>query len=112
MSAIIRRSGQGLGVLFASALFAVAATASAQTERDGTDGQVSDTAPSAGAVAADIVLLRPLSLAGTLLGTAVFVIGLPFEAIAGDISNPAKRLVVDPAKYTFTRPLGETARNH
>jgi hypothetical protein len=59
-------------------------------------------------MAADIVLLRPLGLAGTVLGTALFVVGLPFEAIAGDISGPAKRLVVQPAKFTFTRPLGDT----
>ena len=112
MSAIIRRSRRGLGVVLASALFAVASAASAQTERDGTDGQITDEAPSSGAIAADIVLLRPLSLVGTVLGTAVFIVGLPFEAIAGDISEPANRLVVQPAKFTFTRPLGEASRNH
>jgi hypothetical protein len=103
---------RGVGVLLASALFAVATAASAQTERDGTDGQVTDAAPSSGAIAADIVLLRPLSLVGTVIGTAVFIVGLPFEAIAGDVSDPAKRLVVEPAKYTFVRPLGESGRNN
>lgn len=100
------------GVLLASALFAVATAASAQTERDGTVGEVTDTAPSSGAIAADIIILRPLSLVGTVLGTAVFVVGLPFEAIAGDVSDPARRLVVEPAKYTFARPLGESGRNN
>jgi hypothetical protein len=98
------------GVLLASALFAVATAASAQTEIDGTVGEVTDTAPSTGAIAADVLILRPLSLIGTVLGTAVFVVGLPFEAIAGDVSDPARRLVVEPAKYTFTRPLGESGR--
>jgi len=67
-----------------------------------------DTTPSSGAIAVDILVLRPLSFAGTILGTAVFVAGLPFEALAGDVSGPAKRLVVEPAKFTFSRPLGDT----
>ena len=103
---------RGFGVLVASTLFAIAATASAQTERDGTDGQVTDAPPSTGAIAADVLLLRPLSFVGTVLGTAVFIVGLPFEAIAGDISDPAHRLVVEPAKYTFTRPIGVASRSN
>jgi hypothetical protein len=103
---------RGLGVLLASALLAATAAAQAQTELDGTTGQRGDSAPSAGAIAADIVVLRPLSLVGTVLGTALFVVGLPFEAIAGDVSDPAQRLVVEPAKYTFARPLGESGRSN
>lgn len=112
MSTQIRGFGlRSVGVLLASTLFVVATAAQAQAERDGTDGQIGDSAPSAGAVAADVLLLRPLSLIGTVLGTAVFIVGLPFEAIAGDVSDPARRLVVEPAKYTFTRPLGESGRS-
>jgi hypothetical protein len=66
-----------------------------------------DTTPSATAMAADLVVLRPLSLVGTVLGTVVFIAGLPFEAISGDVAGPARRLVVEPAEFTFTRPLGE-----
>jgi hypothetical protein len=54
----------------------------------------------------DLLLARPVGLAATVLGTAIFVVGLPFEAISGDFADPARRLVVEPAKFTFTRKLG------
>ncbi len=38
----------------------------------------------------DLLVLRPLSLVGTVLGTAVFIVGLPFEAMSGDVAGPAK----------------------
>ena len=66
-----------------------------------------DTTPSGAAMAADLVLARPLGLLATLLGTVVFVGGLPFELLSGNVSGPARRLVGDPARYTFTRPLGQ-----
>ncbi|MBX6420870.1 MAG: hypothetical protein QJR02_09680 [Sinobacteraceae bacterium] len=87
----------------ASALLAVCAAAVAQPMAN----DEYDTTPSATAMAADLVVLRPLSLAGTVLGTVVFIAGLPFEAISGDVSGPARRLVLEPAEFTFTRPLGE-----
>lgn len=54
----------------------------------------------------DILLLRPLGLVGLAVGTAVFVVSLPFSALGGNTGEAAKKLVVAPAKYTFTRPLG------
>ncbi len=66
-----------------------------------------DTRPSAPAMLADLVVARPLGLVATVAGTAIFIVGLPFEALSGDISGPAQRLVVEPVKFTFTRPLGE-----
>ena len=92
----------------AAALLGASASAAAVDSVDASFSTESDNTPSSGAIAMDIILLRPLSLVGTVLGTAVFVAGLPFEAISGDISGPAKRLVVQPAKFTFTRPLGDT----
>jgi hypothetical protein len=65
-------------------------------------------APSAGAMAFDLVLVRPVSLVATVLGTGLFVVSLPFTALAGDVKSPAERLVMEPARYTFTRPLGES----
>ena len=94
--------------LTAAALLLLSTAAGAAGSNDASFSSENDTTPSSGAIAADILLLRPLSFAGTILGTAVFVVGLPFEAIAGDVSGPAKRLVVEPAKFTFSRPLGET----
>ena len=66
-----------------------------------------DTTPGAGAMAFDLAAGRPLGLAATVLGTTIFLVGLPFEALSGDVSGPARRLVVEPAQFTFTRKLGE-----
>jgi hypothetical protein len=54
----------------------------------------------------DLVLLRPLGLAATVVGTAFFVVSLPFSVLGGNTGEAAKKLMVEPAKYTFTRPLG------
>ena len=103
---------KGLSLLAATALLAVSASAAAIDNKDASFSSEANTTPSSGAIAADIVLLRPLGLAGTLLGTALFVVGLPFEAISGDISGPANRLIVQPAQFTFARPLGDTGETH
>ena len=54
----------------------------------------------------DLVILRPLGLAATVIGTAFFVVSLPFSVLGGNTGEAAKTLMVEPAKYTFTRPLG------
>lgn len=90
----------------AAAFMLVAATASADGNAPGyVNG--GDNAPSAAAMTADLVLARPLGFGATVLGAVVFVIGLPFELLSGNVGTPARKLVVEPARYTFTRPLGE-----
>jgi hypothetical protein len=54
----------------------------------------------------DLVVLRPLGLAGFVAGTAFFIVSLPFSLLGGNTGQAAQKLVVAPAKYTFTRPLG------
>lgn len=67
-----------------------------------------DTAPSAAAMAADLLIVRPVSLVATVLGAGLFVLQLPLALIQGEAPrDPARKLVVEPARYTFTRPLGE-----
>ena len=68
-----------------------------------------DNAPSAIGMAADVIVARPLGLAATILGTGVFIVALPFSLISGNVSDPARRLIVEPAEFTFTRPLGADA---
>ena len=63
--------------------------------------------PTADTTAADLLIARPGGLAATILGTAVFVVGLPFTLINGSTEQAAQKLVVEPAQYTFTRPLGQ-----
>lgn len=67
-----------------------------------------DTSPSAIAMAADLIVVRPLSFVATVLGTGLFVAQLPLSLIQWESpAVPARKLVVEPATYTFTRPLGE-----
>lgn len=54
----------------------------------------------------DLVVLRPLGLVATVVGTAFFVVSLPFSVLGGNTGEAAKKLMVEPAKYTFSRPLG------
>ena len=71
--------------------------------------QYSDaTKPTGEAIAGDIIIVRPISLAATLLGTVIFVASLPFSIPSGSVGSAAKSLIVEPAQYTFSRPLGQT----
>jgi hypothetical protein len=78
------------------------AGASAQGYREGID----DT-PSAAAMVFDFAIVRPLGIVSTVAGLGLFVVTLPFTAPQGDAGAAAQRLVVDPAHFTFVRPLGE-----
>ncbi|MCR9261713.1 MAG: hypothetical protein NXH95_18495 [Pseudomonadaceae bacterium] len=69
-------------------------------------GFASDNEPSAGEMAADIVIARPLGLVTTVLGGAAFVVSLPFSALGGNVEEAADALFLDPAKATFVRCLG------
>ena len=59
------------------------------------------------AIVLDLVLVRPLGVVATLVGTAFFVVGLPFEAVTRDFATPRQYLIDDPAHFTFNRPLGD-----
>jgi hypothetical protein len=62
--------------------------------------------PTADEMFIDGLFLRPFMLAETLVGTAVFLITLPFSALGGNVEEAGQRLVVDPATATFRRCLG------
>ena len=67
-----------------------------------------DDSPSAAAMAVDFLLVRPLGLVATVAGTGLFLVQLPFDLFIKDApAVPAQKLVVDPAQFTFTRPLGK-----
>jgi len=55
----------------------------------------------------DLVVLRPLGVAGTAIGAAAFVVALPFTVPSGSVGDSARELVGKPAEYTFRRPLGD-----
>lgn len=64
--------------------------------------------PSALAMAGDLILVRPAMLTITVLGSAVWLVGLPFSAAGGNVKGSANTLVLQPAKNTFVRCLGCT----
>jgi hypothetical protein len=58
-------------------------------------------------VAADTLVVRPVCLAATIIGSGLFVISLPIAALSHSVKKTAHYLVVRPARATFTRPLGD-----
>lgn len=55
----------------------------------------------------DIVFIRPLGLAATVIGTALTIVALPFTIPTGSVGDSAREMIVKPAQYTFERPLGQ-----
>jgi hypothetical protein len=62
---------------------------------------------SAGKMVIDVLLIRPLGIVATVAGSVLFVVSLPFSALGGNVKKASKKLVVEPAKYTFVRALGD-----
>jgi hypothetical protein len=55
----------------------------------------------------DVVIVRPLCLVATVIGTAFFVVSLPVAIPSKSVKETAQTLVVRPAQATFTRPIGD-----
>lgn len=55
----------------------------------------------------DAVVMRPLGLAATVVGTVLTVVALPFTIPGGSVERSARELILRPADYTFRRPLGD-----
>ena len=53
------------------------------------------------------VPIRVLGLGLIVVGTAFFVVALPFALTSGSTGDAGDALVVEPFKFTFTRPLGK-----
>lgn len=67
-----------------------------------------DEKPSALAMTSDAIFVRPALLATTIVGSAVYLVSLPFSALGGNAGEAGEVLVVGPAKATFVRCLGCT----
>jgi hypothetical protein len=63
--------------------------------------------PSYGEMAADGFVVRPIGFVSTVLGTGAWIVTLPFSALGGNVGEAAQELIVRPARFTFTRPLGD-----
>lgn len=62
--------------------------------------------PSAAAMAMDIPV-RVIGIGVTVAGGVLFTVLLPFSLFSGSVGDTWDVLVVDPAKFTFVRPVGQ-----
>ena len=53
------------------------------------------------------VPIRLVSMGLMVIGTAVFIVSLPFALTSGSTGDAWTGLIVDPFEFTFTRPLGK-----
>jgi high-affinity K+ transport system ATPase subunit B len=58
-------------------------------------------------VAVDALLVRPVCMVATAVGSVLFCVTLPFAAVSKSVKTSAHALVVRPAKAAFRRPLGD-----
>ena len=99
------RSRMQSGVALLVAVLFLGATSLVHAADDSYMARAEDV--SAEAMIVDGLLLRPAGIVATVLGTAVFVVTLPFSIPTRSVDKAAQKLVVDPARYTFVRPLGQ-----
>lgn len=62
--------------------------------------------PEAFAMVIDVPI-RVLGLGLMVVGTAFFIVALPFALTSGSTGDTWDALVVEPFQFTFTRPLGK-----
>lgn len=63
--------------------------------------------PGGGAMMYDTVVVRPIGIVATAVGSVFWLVSLPFSALGDNTEMATKKLVKEPAAYTFKRPLGE-----
>ncbi len=87
-------------VLISSLIFAPCLTSAQDLEREISKSTVGNTF-------LDAVIYRPVGLIAIPVGAVLFVITIPFSAISSSVGTSFEKLVAQPAKYTFVRPLGD-----
>ena len=53
--------------------------------------------------AMDIIFARPLGIAAGIVGTAIFIVSLPFTIPTGGVADAADMFIVKPFQFSFTR---------
>lgn len=94
------KSGAVIGVIAALICVPFATSAQAQEYFEAKE-------PGGGAMMYDMVVVRPVGLVATAVGSVFWLISLPFSASGDNTETATKKLVKEPAAYTFKRPLGE-----
>ena len=62
--------------------------------------------PHGGDMFGDLFIVRPATAGVTVIGTAIWLVSLPFTLIGGNAGEAGETLIVEPFAYTFSRPLG------
>lgn len=94
-------------VVFATVLLLASSVSFAQQ-----GAEVVEEKPSALAMTADLLLVRPVMLVATVVGSAVWLVSSPFSLAGGNAGEAAETLVLEPAKTTFVRCLGCTKNGY
>ena len=63
--------------------------------------------PSGGEMMYDFIIVRPIGIAATIIGSVFYVVSLPFSLLGDNAGEAGEALVKEPAAFTFKRPLGE-----
>lgn len=63
--------------------------------------------PGGGAMIYDLVVLRPVGIVATAVGSVAWLISLPFSALGDNVDQATDKLIKTPGKFTFVRPIGE-----
>ena len=63
--------------------------------------------PGSGEMMFDVVVLRPIGAVATVVGSAFWLVSLPFSALGDNVDTATEKMVKEPAAFTFRRPLGE-----
>lgn len=92
-----------VSVLALVATLSFADTGSATTASDSDE----ITAKSVTLSIADLVVVRPIGAAGTVLGFGLFAVSSPFLAMSDDVDSGYDVLVAKPGEFTFDRDLGD-----
>jgi hypothetical protein len=62
--------------------------------------------PSAGAMFVDLFTLRPVGLAAIGACWLLYIPVFPFAILGGNTKAATEKLIVEPWKYTISRPIG------
>ena len=63
--------------------------------------------PTGGMMMWDTLVMRPIGMVATAVGSVVWLVGLPFAALGGNTDESTQALVAAPFEWTFERPLGQ-----
>ena len=99
------RSRMRSGIALTMVMLLFCATSLVHAQDTYTDKGGSDV--TAEAIIVDGLLLRPAGVLATMVGSLAFVVTLPFSIPTRSVDKAAQKLIVDPAKYTFVRPMGQ-----